>query len=253
MNSLRGKRVVITRPAMQGENFISALNSLGATPLHIPVIKVTATDNINEVNSVLDFLGTYSWIIFTSSNGVRFFVDKIRSPKEMEVLKSCRLAAVGKATAETLESLVRAPDAVPPEFVSDAIAAQLGDLVEKKVLLARAVQVRKVLAEDLNGMGAEVTELPLYNVETCLTPELEAFVKTQAKPDFLTFSSSSTVRAMHELLKRADKNWFCEVPSVCIGPVTAQTLRDFGIEPFAVASEYSVGGMLEALRGCSAD
>ena len=204
-DALRGKRVVVTRPLQQGELFLTELKSRGAIPVHIPVIQVLPTKNTEEVSKVVNSLESYDWVVFTSVNGVKFFIESVKDPRGLEKLKACRLAAIGPATSEALEKLVRKPDAMPEEFISDAIAAELGDVIGKKVLLARAAQVREVLANNLRELGAEVTELALYDVETHITPELEKFVRSQETPDFLTFTSSSTVHGLHDLLEKTKK------------------------------------------------
>ena len=245
--SLRGKRVVVTRPGHQAEKFLAELNLMGAKAIHLPVIRVVSCGSTPEIDSAISSLSSYDWVVFTSVNGVKFFLDNIQDSKSLDQLRCLQLAAIGPATAQVLAEMLRAPDVVPSEYISDAIASALGNVEGKKILLARARQARKVLAENLKSNGAVVSELAVYDVVINDDPNLEELVVGSEVPDFITFTSSSTVHGFYDLLKRADRNWFNVVPAVCIGPITAKTLREYGVEPYRVADEYTVDGILNAL------
>jgi uroporphyrinogen-III synthase len=68
-------------------------------------------------------------------------------------------------------------------------------------------------------------------------------VAAAAGADAITFTASSTVRAYLDAAGRD------AVPPavVCIGPVTAGTARDAGLEVAAVADPHTVDGLLDAL------
>lgn len=244
---LRGKRVVVTRPEHQSDKILLELRLLGAIPIHLPVIKVVPCGDVDEINKAIEELGSFDWVVFTSANGVRFFLEEVKVQGSVETLVGCQIAAVGSATSEVLENLLRKPDAVPSEFVSDEIVNALGDVLGKRILLANAKQARKALPEALIAKGARVTNLVLYDVENNLEPELKRMVEEVQTPDFLTFTSSSSVRGFNDLMNRSGKDWLLTVPAVCIGPVTAKTLESLGVVPYRVAKIYTVEGIIEAL------
>jgi uroporphyrinogen-III synthase len=75
--------------------------------------------------------------------------------------------------------------------------------------------------------------------------------------DAVTFTSSSTVRFLLDGLEaggmgRAEaRRLFADVAVLCIGPVTAGTARDEGLRVEAVAAEYTVDGLVDALLDSS--
>ena len=71
--------------------------------------------------------------------------------------------------------------------------------------------------------------------------------------DIATFTSSSTVRNLATILQRErGGEWravFNDTTIACIGPITAQTAREMGLEPDIVATEYTVEGLVQAILG----
>ena len=65
-----------------------------------------------------------------------------------------------------------------------------------------------------------------------------------SKIDYITFTSSSTVKNFAEL---AGNLPWQKIPAACIGPITAETLRDYGIEPAVEATEFTMEGLVEAI------
>ena len=88
---------------------------------------------------------------------------------------------------------------------------------------------------------------PVY--ETVASTEDPSDVKAQlaaGEIDYVTFTSSSTVKNLVKLLGDADLLKKTKV--VAIGPVTAKTCESLGITPAAVAEEYTIDGLVETLR-----
>ncbi len=68
--SLQGKRVLITRPRGQTEDFATLLEMLGATPVILPTIQIQGPEDWGEVDRSLGRLDEYNWLFFTSGNAV---------------------------------------------------------------------------------------------------------------------------------------------------------------------------------------
>ncbi len=248
MNVLKGKRVLVTRPNHQSDSFVKELSAVGALPVIAPAIKVYSRMDELSAQASLDRLDTFDWIVFTSANGVDFFIAALEARGELKKLKKFKIAAIGPKTSAALEKKVKKADAIPARYISDAIAGSMGDVKGAKILLARAAQASEVLGKELVEKGAVIEELEVYDIEQNLDDRMIEGLRNIAKPDYLTFTSSSTVRSMKQILKIAERDWLETVPSVCIGPVTARTLSDFGIEPYAVASVYTIEGMIQAIE-----
>ena len=249
MKPLLGKRVMITRPEHQSSGLKSKLEELGAEVFTVPVVQIIAPEDPLPFELALENLSRYDWVVLTSVNGV----EAVRAQMEAlslspESLKSRKLAAIGPATAQALESAFRAPDLVPGEYVSEAIAAAMPDVHGLKFLLARADLARKDLADTLRTMGAEVDEVAAYRIVRSVNADLP-----EEKPDAITFTSAEIARATFDLLTRKGKaGWLCKAALICIGPITAKAVREFGHEPAAVAAEYDEPGLRLLLQDAPA-
>ncbi len=245
---LQGKRVLVTRPKEQAEELVAQLTALGAEALVLPTIAVLPPQDWRPVDDAIRSLEQFHWVVFTSVNGVRSFVGRMRDlGVSVDLLKERRLAAIGPATARVLEQECRAPDAMPEEFLSDAVPDALGDVGGLRILLPRADIARKEMAEELRRRGAEVVEVAAYRVQQESEVAREA-VLALPKPDFITLTSPSTVRSLARLLEETGlAEWLDSVPLICIGPITADAVRDLGYQPARVAKEHTIPGLILAI------
>jgi uroporphyrinogen III methyltransferase/synthase len=131
---------------------------------------------------------------------------------------------------------------VPERFVAEGLVDALADLPIQRALLARAAEARDVLPDALRDRGAEVDVLALY--ETVAESLSDGQLDEVARADYVTFTSSSTVR----FFVSAVGDRFPErARLISIGPVTSETLREYGHEPAVEASRHDIDGLIEAL------
>jgi len=74
---LLGKRIVITRAREQASDLVNHLTDLGAECLEVPTIQVIPPDDFESLDTAIENLSTYDWLIFTSVNGVNTFFDRL--------------------------------------------------------------------------------------------------------------------------------------------------------------------------------
>jgi uroporphyrinogen III methyltransferase/synthase len=133
---------------------------------------------------------------------------------------------------------------VPPRSIAESLVEALADVpVEgRRVLVARASEARDVLPAALAERGAEVDVLPLYDTvaEALDGDQLEA----AASADYVTFTSSSTVRFF---LESVDGAFPAGARVVSIGPVTSATAREHGLEVHVEAERHDLDGLVDAL------
>ena len=72
---LFGKRIVVTRAREQADALGSRLSALGAGVIELPTIEIRPPADSAPLDRAIAELDTYDWLIFTSANGVRFFLD----------------------------------------------------------------------------------------------------------------------------------------------------------------------------------
>ena len=240
---LFGKRILVTRTRAQASKLSNALKNLGAQVIECPTIKIAApSDNYAAADTAIDNLCGFDWLIFTSANGVEKFFERLKiHGLDARALGKAKVAVIGTATAEKLSTFGIIADVVPKDFVAESLAAALKNLVaDKKILLARAEVARDVLPNALKSFGAAVTVAPIYKT----VPEAPAQIDFDSV-DLITFTSSSTVE---NFVAAYGVEPLKKIPTAAIGPITAQTLNGIGVTASVVAKEYTIGGLVDAIK-----
>jgi len=239
---------VVTRPHDQSAELAALLRHEGAAVVSLPAIEIAAPENLFALDTAIARLDTYDWLIFTSANGVRAFLDRLdRSSSDLRNVRA-KLAAIGPATRAALECLHLKVDVTGAEYVAEGLLAALpGDLTGQKILLARAALARDVLPKELAARGAVVDVVEAYRTiaPAALAAAAHEVLDAPHKPDWITFTSSSTVENLLRVI-RAEQLEGVRVAS--IGPVTSQTLRQHGISIDVEATAYTAAGLAAAIR-----
>lgn len=245
---LKGRRIVITRPRSQTSDFASQLRDLGAVPILFPTIRIAPIDDTTMLDTAVRRLADYDWVIFTSVNGVDLFLQRLEAlDVGVAQLDGVCVAAIGPATGSALSEMGVMPDFIPDEYVAERIAEGLGDVEGLKILLPRAEEARAALSELLSAKGADVNEIATYRTVRA-APDDEARAQL-ATAGVITFTSSSTVRNFVSLVGGPQEAYRLAAQTViaCIGPITAATVRELGMEPQIVAKDYTIDGLIAAL------
>ena len=234
---LSGRTVAVTRARSQASGLARRLSELGAERDR------GARDPHRAAAERAAGPSPYNLICLTSPNGVDALFERLAADgRDARALANARVAAIGPGTARALSEHGIAADVVPERFVAEALVEALADIPVKRALIARASEARDVLPDALRARGAEVDVLALY--ETVAEP-LAARTGGSAGADYITFTSSSTVRFF---LDAAGENALSPgMRVVSIGPVTSATLREHGIEPHVEAGRHDIDGVVDAL------
>jgi len=250
---LFGQRVLVTRPPGQAAALVEPLSDLGAEVLTQPAIRIAEPPDWGPVDAALAALDGYDWLVFSSSNGVRFLIDRLLAAGgDVRALAGVRIAAIGPGTADELARYHVRADLVPEEYRAEALAEALAhQAAGRRFLLARASRGREVLAEQLAAAGGVVDQVVVYlstDVEEA-DPEVAEAVRG-GRIDWITVTSSAIARSLAALfaedLRRARL--------ASISPVTSGTLRQLGFEPAVEAARYTMDGLVEAIReACEAE
>jgi uroporphyrinogen III methyltransferase/synthase len=245
---LFGQRVVVTRARGQAEALASRLHALGADTVELPAIEIQPAANYGPLDEAIANLSSYDWLIFTSANGVRFFLERLdRSGADWRSLRA-KICAIGPATRAAIQSLHLKVDLMGKEYVAESLVEAFAshDLARQRVLLPRAAVARDLVPAELGRRGARVDVVEAYRTgipEDARARAAEIFC-AQRKPDWITFTSSSTVRNFAQV---APANALDGVKVASIGPVTSETARRCGIQVTAEARVYTTDGVVEAI------
>jgi len=251
---LFGKTVVVTRTREQASDLVSRLSALGAECLEFPTIRVVPPQDWAPLDSAIDRLDTYDWLVLTSVNGVSFFFDRLYGRgQDVRALKDIRTATIGPATAKRLRDFGLNSDIVPETFRAESIieAFKDEDMGGKRVLLPRAKEARPLLPIEVRKMGALVDEIPAYQTEQVRdnVDELLGLLEKGAI-DIVTFTSSSTVRNFKACLPpERFEPLIGGIKTASIGPITSDTARELGFNVDMEATEYTIPGLCQAILG----
>jgi uroporphyrinogen III methyltransferase/synthase len=244
---LFGQSVVVTRAKEQAAALSGPLRRLGAAAIELPAIAIEPPADYAPLDRAIARLNSFDWLMFTSANGVRHFSERLdASAFDVRAIRG-KLCAIGPATRDALAEMHLKVDVVAGEYVAEGLPKALGeyDMNGAEVLIARAAVARDTLPAELRRRGARVEVAEAYR--TVAPPDLarraEAVLK--ANPDWITFTSSSTVS---NFINAVGAPALAGLKVASIGPITSATLRTYEIEPAAEACEYTVDGLVEAIE-----
>ena len=247
--SLFGKRILVTRARAQASEFADLLEANGAEVIQFPTIKIQPIESVD-----IPALNAYDWVIFTSVNAVEIFYERLReNGKDARAFGGSSICAVGAKTVEALNRIGIHPNFVPSHSRGSAIAAEIGEVNGKKILLPRAKIATADLPNGLREKGAHIDDVPLYDTIKVASDgdkrqdEIEADL-LNGRIDLVTFTSSSTVTNFLEMFPaHAPAELLANVKVAVIGPTTQKTVEKCGAHVDVVAKEASIESLVEAV------
>ncbi len=255
---LFGQTIAVTRTRQQASDLSTNLAELGANVIEAPTIEISPPGEWSGVDEAIQQIGAYDWVIFTSTNGVQFTKRRLLEiGLDARIFSGVKVAAIGDATADAVRNeLCLRVELCPDSFVAEALAdafKERNEILGHRFLLLRADIARPLLVERLASDGAaEVKDVSIYQTKaaTSLPPE---FVDALEAKDvqWITFTSSSTVRNLIALLGEKYQEKLAGIKTASIGPITSRTLRELGIEPTVEAQSYTIDGLVEAILRAS--
>lgn len=251
---LFGQTFLITRTRQQASQLRWRLEQLGGQVIEAPTIEIHDPEDWQPIIDAVTDIAEFDWLVLTSVNGA-IGLQAIMESLGMDGrdLASVKVAAIGEATADALEDLlgIRA-DLIPDEAVAESLVEAMrsvAELSQCRILMLRADIARKALPEDLAEAGADVTDLPIYRtvpVEGLPDDVVEAL--RAGEVDWLTFTSSSTVRHLIALLGAEHRRLIDGLKVASIGPITSQAVRETGLAVTVEAADHHVEGLVAALQ-----
>jgi uroporphyrinogen-III synthase len=249
--ALSGIRILVGRARHQAGALSGELRKLGATVLEIPFIEIRKPRSFAPLDSALQNLNKYDWLILTSANGVEAMWERLAKLRLTRNLKYLKIAAIGPATKKGIEQRgVKVVDVVPKEYVAESVVRSLRRRVKgKRVLLVRAKVARDVIPGELRRAGAVVDVVEAYETvvpESSRARLQSALQNPRRRPHVVTFTSSSTVRNFAALLGSPMPN-LDRILLASIGPVTSSTLRELGLRVDIEAKEFTIPDLIAAI------
>ncbi|HLH43564.1 MAG TPA: uroporphyrinogen-III C-methyltransferase [Bryobacteraceae bacterium] len=243
---LFGKRIVVTRDRRQAAELSGPLEELGAEVILLPAIEIRPAEDLEPLDAAIARLRTYDWIVFTSVNGVKHFLERLDASRRDLRAISAKLCAIGPATRAAIEALHLKVDLTPEQYVAESLVAAFTEerLAGRRILIPRAAVARDLIPVELTRRGAHVDVVEAYRTVAPADLAEHAAEVLAREPDWISFTSSSTVKNIE---KAAEPGALQGIKIASIGPITSQTIRECGLDVDAEADPHTVQGLVDAI------
>ena len=252
-SALAGKRIVITRSAAQCEVLARELSARGAIPVMLPLVSFAEPEDFASLDAAIKGIDQFDWMVLTSAQAVRTLVKRCAELKRglIQAGSKLRVACVGPVTAEAARQA-----GYPVEFVAEThTGAGLAEELEKrlrgaKVFLPRSDRANPDLPPALKRHGAQVTEVIAYRtLRPTNVGQRDLGQIAEGAADAVLFFSPSAVQHFVELFGGEQLRALQDkLVITAVGPVTANSLRQAGVQRIVVAGDTTAGAVVATLE-----
>jgi uroporphyrinogen III methyltransferase/synthase len=263
-----GHRILVTREHLEG---FEPLEELGAEIIEFPTIEIVPPKSYDELDKSIDKIEIYDWLIFTSRNGVNYFLKRFfEKDRDIRDLKGIKICAIGTKTAKEIKKYGIKINLIPEEFHAEGLLEAFvkegskktappqppltkggiegGVLKGMRFLLPRAESAREVFPEKLRELGGEIDVPVAYRT---IKPEsrgkrLRRFLK-EGRISLATFTSAATFNNFREIMGKDADELLKGVAVVAIGPVTAKAVEIAGLHVDIMPEEATIEAMVEEI------
>lgn len=240
---LGGKRILVTGSRNMASCLEEEFDKYGGETIAISLVE-TIPDYSN-CDDKLNDIEKYSWLVFTSANGVNIFFDRLRDLKtDVRKLANIKFAVVGTSTRKALEKYGLYADFVPSKFTSKTLADELAQILTDKdrVLIVRGKQGKNFIEDKFTSMAVDFDKICIY--ETIQDERRADEVRRICRDvDYIVVTSGSGARALKDMAGCEHEN------IVAIGPVTKKDCEEAGLSVKLVAKEFDAKGIVDVIAG----
>ena len=254
--ALRGRGIVVTRPARQALLLTKLIEGHGGHAILFPVIDIRDVEDAAALNAVIDRLESYDLAIFVSPNAVDKGFEAIRTRRILP--PQMKIAAIGRGSARAMRKL-GVSSVIAPEIGADSesllAVPELKDIGGQRIVIFRGVGGRELLRDTLEARGARVDYAECYHrVKPRGDKSTLAGAWARSEIDALVFTSSEGLRNLCELLAPAERDALARTPIFVPHPRIAETARELRLENAILTptgDEGIVAGMIEHFAAAS--
>ena len=250
---LSGRTVLVTRAALQAGELVREIRSAGATPVLFPTIEIQPAGSWDECDRAIDGIAVYDGLIFTSTNGVRYFCERWTGRKlPISGFRSKLICVVGERTRQTAIEVGLDVTVMPQNFTASDLARMLAqeDLNGKRYLFPRGNLGDDALPGHLSMLGALVDCVIVYQTTKPLPGNLDA-VRTmllEGGIEVATFTSPSTFNNFVSLFTADEIATFRPRTLIAvIGPSTSAAIKRYGMSVDIAPAQSSVEALVQSI------
>ena len=235
LKPLRHKKFIVTQPVNKSSRLAKGLRELGGEAVLYPCIETKALRPIDPPYE------DYDTLVFTSSEGVKSFMDWLLSEgKDMRSLYGKKIACIGTATSDALKIYGIIADFVPTVYSGRVLGQEMLNtgFIDKssKVILLRADISSKDVTDELEKAGIGYLDYIVYNTRILKNEPVEG-----TDDIIVTFTSRSCVTGFADSQGKTD---FTGTKALAIGESTAEEARKYGFE-VTVSDKATIQSMIE--------
>ena len=247
---LKDQFILLTRSFEQSPIEIKRLQDEGAEVIALPTIKVVPIDDFTLFDNQIKKFKRFDFLIFTSVNAVEKFNERIIEKNIDLDYSTIRIAAVGEKTYDACTEYSIPADIIPNEFSTNGLIEEMSNFVleGKNILIPSSSIARKDLKEGLENLGANVTVVPIYNIETPSADDVKEQIEILNKriPDVFIFTSPSTFKNYLKLMNIENISQYFDASLIAvIGNTTKSEIEKFGLQVDIVPNVFTVQGIVD--------
>lgn len=249
--TLRGLRILVTRSGEQEDRFCAMIRERGGIPVSFPAVRMVPPGDPALLDGAIDRLASFDWLLLTSANAARFFLERVAARGAGRLPESLRVASVGPGTSREIRErgfpVHLTAGKHTAEGLVEALAAE--GIRGKRFLFPRAESGREVLPEEVARRGGAVETVTAYRNEAPPRDERAAAAILTEPPDVCTFASPSAFRNFFlRMGEEAAVSVLSRSRIAVIGEVTAAAVSERKFRVDILPERYTLAGMLEAIE-----
>ena len=251
-NSLKNKKIVVTKGGEQTGQSLSLLEKAGAEILYFPVLKIITLYNNPLMDVCLAKFSDYDYLIFTSVNSVESFEAYCQSVNFEPNYYNISVAVVGQKTKSKCGEAGIPVSITPKEYSAKGLLEAFSkyDIKGKKILIPCSAIARDELKTGLEKAGAVIDPVPVYDVvvpdKQDVKDEIDLINKNNY--DVFIFTSPSALNNFISLLDiSSETDFFKKKIIAAIGTTTAEALRNKNLAVNIIPDEFTLEGVSQKL------
>jgi uroporphyrinogen III methyltransferase / synthase len=251
--ALYGKTILVTRAAHQITDLTREIERYCGTTFVFSTVEIVPVEKWEIVDKAIDALYKYDGFIFTSTNGVKHFFNRLSDRAiSLKEIKTKKIYVVGSKTGDEIRKLALIVTTMPERFSAHDLVKilQTEDLNGKTYLYPSGNLGKNLLAKNLNALGAQVDTITVYQTSPASKNNIEQLRSAlfAGKINVATFTSPSTFQNFVSFFSTSELNKIRENLKIAvIGPITASSVIEFGWQPDIVAEHSTSEAFAKAI------
>jgi uroporphyrinogen III methyltransferase/synthase len=253
---LRGRRVIVTRDEDVDGPLSRALMQRGAEVVCLPLIEHLPPLNPEPLKQAAQELDSFEWIVFTSARAVDAMVAALGGTRSGLSDYTGKIACVGPATAQRVETAGGRVELTPREAKGEALGAAITEYARRglmrpgsQILFPRADRAGTAATDAFLEFGAIVHDVEAYRTAASRRASAQLITRLESSwCDAVALASASAAEALLELCgAERIKDFARRRVLTTIGSSTSEPLRQAGVDPLVEATRHTFEGLADAL------